>query len=253
MSFFKRLMRVIKANLNALISRAEKPDKINEQVLQEMQEQLQEAQNQVARAIADEKNIKKQLNEALQQSDTWEKRAMRAIEAGDDDLARQALVRKDEQDKIAAEYQKQWEAQKQAVDQLKNALTMLRQKIDEAKRKKNLLIARQKRAEAQKMIQETMSGIADHSAFDTMDRMSKKIDEIEAQAEAQTEINRELTDQSLEEKFRKLETTGPAQDDALAALKAKMGVMPAKLERETEAKGERVREKMGVSRDDENW
>lgn len=256
MGFWKRLMRVIKANLNALISRAEDPQKILEQVIEDMHQQLREAQEQVASAIADEKRLKKQLNEEIKQSESWEQRAMRAVEAGDDDLAKQALMRKTEHDKLAQEYQQQWEAQQESVQQLKGALHMLKQKIDEAARKKNLLIARKKRAEAQQMIQSTMSGMLDSSAFDTLDKMSKKVEDMEAQAEAQNEINKELQGNSLEERFRELEQGKSSQDDALAALKAKMGKLPesAKAEEKVEEKvAEKVEEKVAVGRDGDDW
>ncbi|TNE47540.1 MAG: PspA/IM30 family protein [Deltaproteobacteria bacterium] len=246
MSFFKRLIRVIKANLNSLISRAEEPEKILDQVLEEMQEQLQEAQSRVAHAIADEKKLKKQYQEEARQGDTWEKRAMQAVESGDDELAKKALARKAEHDRMADEFFQQWEHQKNAVEQLKNALHLLRQKIEEASRKKNLLIARKKRAEAQQMIQETISGVTENSAFDTLDRMTKKIDELEAHAEAHAELNRELKDDSLEAQFQKLEDQNNTQDDALAALKAKMGV-PSKVREK-----EKEREAVAVPRD-ENW
>lgn len=254
MGFWKRLMRVIKANLNALISRAEDPDKILDQVIEDMHQQLREAQEQVASAIADEKRLKKQLSEEQKQMDSWEKRAMRAVEAGDDDLARQALARREEHTKLAQEYEQQWEAQQESVQQLKAALHLLKQKIDEATRKKNLLLARKKRAEAQQMIQSTMSGMQDNSAFDTLDKMTKKVEQMEAQAEAQIELNNSLKDESLESRFRELEAKEGAQDDALAALKAKMGKTPAAetVEEKVEEKVE-VREKVPVPREEENW
>jgi phage shock protein A len=120
-------------------------------------------------------------------------------------------------------------AQNAAVDKLKDALRMLNNKIEEAKRKKNLLVARKKRAEAQKTIANTMSGLSDSSAFETFDRMAAKIDQLEAEAEAGAELAGELTGDSLETKFRQLEAGGnsPAGDTALLELKAKMGLAPA--------------------------
>jgi phage shock protein A len=116
--------------------------------------------------------------------------------------------------------------QKDAVEKLKLALRMLNDKIEEAKRKKNVLIARKKRAEAQKAIQETMSGLKDQSAFETFDRMAQKIDQIEAEAEAGEELAEEYTGDVLAHKFASLEKTAGA-DDELAALKRKMGLLPA--------------------------
>jgi phage shock protein A len=125
------------------------------------------------------------------------------------------------------EYGKQWELQKQAVDKLKDQLRTLNDKIEEAKRKKNILIARQKRAEAQRAIQDTMRGLSDTSAFDTFDRMAQRVDQIEAEAEASVELGGELTGDTLQQKFKELESTGGGADNALAELKAKMGLGPA--------------------------
>jgi phage shock protein A len=102
---------------------------------------------------------------------------------------------------------------------------MLNDKIEEAKRKKNVLVARKKRAEAQKAIQETMHGLKDQSAFETFDRMAGKIDQLEAEAEAAGELQEEYTGDVLASKFQSLER-GAGADEELAALKRKMGMLP---------------------------
>ena len=151
---------------------------------------------------------------------------MLAVRAGDENLAREALKRKAEHETQHAEFSKQAQLQKDAVDKLKDQLRGLNDKIEEAKRKKNILIARQKRAEAQKTIQSTMSGLSDTGAFDTFERMAKKVDQIEAEAEAHTELGHELTGDTLQQKFKALEGSSASTDDALAALKVKMGLAP---------------------------
>ena len=150
---------------------------------------------------------------------------MMAVRANDDVLAREALARKGEYDESSGTLNKQWTLQREAVDKLKDQLRALNNKIEEAKRKKNILIARKKRAEAQKTIHETMSGLSDTSAFDTFDRMSSKIDQLEAEAEAGAEISGQLTGDTLERKFDALEA-GHGTDQALLELKAKMGMLP---------------------------
>jgi phage shock protein A len=181
MGIFSRLGTLIKSNLNDLISRAEDPEKMLNQVLLEMQQQLVEAKKAVAVAIADEKRLQKQYNAELDKAKEWERKAMLAVRAGDDNLARQALVRKQEHENISSQFQQQWIAQKSAVDKLKDALRLLANKIEEAKRKKNILIARKKRAEAQRQIASTMQGLGDTSAFDTFDRMAERITLLEAE------------------------------------------------------------------------
>jgi phage shock protein A len=226
MGIFSRIGTLFKSNINDMISKAEDPEKMLNQVLVDMKQNLVEAKKQVAVAIADEKRLKKQYEDEASKAADWERKAMMAVRAGDDELAREALARKAEHGEHTATMETQWTAQKNAVDQLKDQLRMLNGKIEEAKRKKNILIARKKRAEAQKTIHETMSGLNDTSAFDTFDRMSNQIDQIEAEAEANAEVAGELSGDNLESRFKQLET-GAGADQQLLELKAKMGMLPA--------------------------
>jgi phage shock protein A len=226
MGIFSRLAQLIKSNLNDLISRSEDPEKMLNQIVLDMNNQLVEAKKQVAASIADEKRLAKQAEQEVANAAEWERRAMMALRAGNEVLAKEALARKREHDELANTFKDQWTKQKTAVDQLKKALRLLNDKIEEAKRKKNVLVARKKRAEAQKAIQETMSGLRDQSAFETFDRMSQKIDQMEAEAEAQTELAEEYTGDQLAQQFNQLERTHSADDD-LVALKRKMGMLPA--------------------------
>jgi phage shock protein A len=225
MGIFNRLAQLIKSNLNDLISKSEDPEKMLNQVVLEMNTQLIEAKKQVAASIADEKRLQKQAEQELANAAEWERRAMMAVRSGNEELAKEALSRKREHDELAKAYQDQWQKQKTAVDQLKRALRMLNDKIEEAKRKKNVLIARKKRAEAQKSIQETMHGLKDQSAFETFERMSGKIDQLEAEAEAQSELQEDYTGDILADRFSQLERSAGA-DDELMALKRKMGLAP---------------------------
>ena len=225
MGFFGRLAQLIKSNLNDLINRAEDPEKMLVQVILEMNTQLVEAKKHVAVAIADEKRLQKQYQNEKSVAEEWEKKAMLAVRAGDDALAKEALMRKKEHDGLAATFKDQWDKQLAAVNQLKIALRALNNKIEEAKRKKNVLLARKRRAEAMKQIQDTMSGLNDQSAFETFDRMAQKIDQIEAEAEAGAELSEEYSGDVLKHKFSQLEATSGADAD-LEELKRKMGVTP---------------------------
>lgn len=229
MGIFSRLGTLLKSNINDLISKAEDPEKMLNQVLLEMQQHLVEAKKQVAMAIADEKRLQKQYETEMEKGKEWERKAMMAVRAADDGLAKEALVRKQEHDTVSGQFQQQWISQKAAVDKLKDALRMLNNKIEEAKRKKNILVARKKRAEAQQTIARTMSGLSDTSAFDTFDRMAQKIDQLEAEAEAGSELAGEISGDALDSRFKQLETqTGNLQgESALAELKAKMGLNAA--------------------------
>jgi len=225
MGIFTRLAQLIRSNLNDLISRSEDPEKMLNQIVMDMSNQLLEAKRQVAGSIADEKRLAKQVEQETANATEWERRAMLAVRAGDDALAKEALARKKEHQTLAEQFQDQWSKQKQAVDQLKLALRALNNKIEEAKRKKSLLIARKKRAEAQKAIQETMTGLKNASAFETFDRMAGRIEQMEAEAEAHAELNEEASGDTLAHKFRELEVTKGADED-LTSLKRKMGLLP---------------------------
>ncbi|HUV08623.1 MAG TPA: PspA/IM30 family protein [Spirochaetia bacterium] len=222
MGVFKRLKDVLKANINDMISRSENPEKMLNQIIIDMNEHLIEAKKGVASAIADEKRLERQINENLMKAQDWENRAMLAVKAGKDDLAREALVRKQEYDTYVGEMKPQWVAQREAVDKLKESLRLLQRKIEEAQRKKNLLIARVKRAETQKKIQETVGSFSDTSAFDAFDRMEAKVEKIEAEADAMVELVDNAPDKSLEEEFKKLESSDKNADLLLEELKAKM-------------------------------
>jgi phage shock protein A len=217
---------LIKSNINDLINKSEDPEKMLNQVIVDMNQQLVEAKKQVALAIADEKRLHKQFGQEAKKSQDWESKAMLAVRSGDDELAKEALLRRKEHDAIAAQYQEQWERQKTLTDQLKTALKALSHKIGEAQRKKNVLVARKRRAEAMKSIQETMSGLSDASAFETFDRMAEQIDQMEAEAEAGAEVAEQYTGDILKHRFSELEATAGA-DLELEALKRKMGILPA--------------------------
>ena len=221
MGLFDRFRRVVRSNINDMITKAENPEKMLNQLIVEMNEQLIESKKSVASAIADEKRLQRQLIEQRRNVETWEQRAMDAVRAGKDDLAKQALVRKQEHAEYAASYQEQYDGQHASVEQLKDSLRQLQQKIEEASRKKNLLIARAKRAEAQQRIQSTITATGNTSAFDAFDRMASKVEEAEAQAEATDELAQiEASDAHLEKQFQELESGGA--DQMLEDLKSKM-------------------------------
>ncbi|MFO0722410.1 MAG: PspA/IM30 family protein [Myxococcota bacterium] len=228
MNFFQRIATVLKANFNDLVSRAEDPEKVLTQAIDDMRKQLAEAKSRVAVAIADEKRLTKQHEVEVQKAAEWEAKAMTAVRGSRDDLAVQALAKKKEHESVALQYEQQLVEQRAAVEELKKALSGLSAKIEEAGRKRSVLVARVKRAEAQKAIADTLSAAGDRSAFQTFDRMAEKVDRIEAEAGAKMElaaIGSGSHDEQLAEKIKLLEAS--PVDDELAALKAKMGLLGA--------------------------
>jgi phage shock protein A len=226
MGIFQRLMTVIRANINALIGRAEDPAKVLEQSLLDMRTGLAKTKQDVAAAIADEKKLQGQVEREKKQAEEWERRAMLAVTEGRDDLAKQALMRQSEHMQNAGQLHETWIRHKGDTDKLKDSLRQMNDRIEELKRKKNVLVARQKRAEAQQRIQKTMSTMGDQTAFDTFARMEEKIDDMERQALAAAELAGELSGDSLQQEFKALEYHGTA-DQRLLELKQKMGMLPA--------------------------
>jgi phage shock protein A len=163
------------------------------QIIVDMRNQLAKAKQQVAAAIADEKRLRDQADSEFKLADDWEKRAMLAVQQGRDDLATQALLRQQEHLEHAQTLAMTWETHRNETEALKQSLRDLNDKIEEAKRKKNLLLARQRRAEAQQRISQTMSGLSENSAFEAFNRMEEKITSNERQLAAAREIDAEFT------------------------------------------------------------
>ena len=238
MGIFDRLSRLVRSNINDLIARAENPEKMLVTVIEDMRKQLAQAKQEVAVAIADERKLRAQMEEERKQAQEWERRARLAIREGRDDLAKQALMRGQEHANNAAEMKEQWEKHREETERLKDSLRQLNSKIEEAKRKKNLLIAKQKRAQAQKRIHETMAGMQSKSAFRAFDQMVEKIEESERKALAAAEVTEDLEGDDLTREFAQLEASGDEAgvDDKLLALKRDMGLLgPATEEEEPKA------------------
>jgi phage shock protein A len=218
---FERLGQLIRANVKALLLRAEDPEKLLAQALDDMRSQLIAARTQVGIAIADERRLQKELEATLYEASEWERKAMEAVRAGNDGLARDALLRRDEQRRLSADWGDQFQKQHQAVETLKTSLRMLNDRIEQTRRKKNLLLARLQRAEAQKQIQLALQGVGDVAAFDVLDRLSDRVDRAEAEAEAGEELMLGSSGDPLAQRFRALEVR--SVDDELAELKLRMG------------------------------
>lgn len=205
MGFFDRIWRVIRANLNALVSKAEDPEKILEQVVLDMQDDLIQLRQAVAQAIATQKRTERQYSQAQTTADEWYQRAQLALQKGADELAREALVRRKSYDETATAMKAQLTQQAGVVDQLKQNMKKLESKISEAKSKKDLYIARARSAKATQQINDMMGNVGTGSAMQAFDRMEEKVLQLEAQSEAITELSMD----DLEQRFEKL---GQADD-----------------------------------------
>ena len=217
MALFDRLRRVVSANLNDLVSKAEDPEKILEQAILEMQEDLVKLRQGVAQAIASQKRTQKQYSDASNEMSKWQRNAQLALQKGDENLARQALQRKKSFEENATAYKASLDQQNGTVESLKRNLIQLESKISEAKTKKDMLKARSKAAKAQEQLQGIVGGMNSNGAMAAFERMEEKVMLQEARAQTAAEI----AGADLEGQFAQLEASSDL-DDELAAMKAQL-------------------------------
>ena len=217
MGIFDRISRVVRANVNDMIDKAEDPEKVLEQSIREMGDDLIKMRQAVAQAIAAQKRTEQQYQKNLSEANTWQQRAQLALSKGEEGLAREALVRKKTYADTAATLKPQLDTQVQQIEVLRRNLTVLESKLSEAKTRKDMLKARLITAKTNKQIQETMGTINSSSAMSTFDRMEDKVLRLEAESQSVGE----LAGMGEESKWASLEG-GSAIDDELAMLKIQM-------------------------------
>jgi phage shock protein A len=219
MGLFDRIRRVVSSNLNDMVSKAEDPEKMLEQAILEMQEDLVQLRQGVAQAIAAQKRTEKQYNDAQNEINKWQRNAQLALQKGDENLARQALERKKTFSDTSTALKASLDQQTVQVETLKRNLIQLESKISEAKTKKDMLKARITAAKAQEQLQGTVRGMNTSSAMAAFERMEEKVMMQEARAQSAAE----LAGSDLETQFAQLEGSSDV-DDELAALKAQMSL-----------------------------
>ncbi|NEO52952.1 MAG: PspA/IM30 family protein [Okeania sp. SIO3B5] len=217
MGLLDRILRVIRANINTLISGAEDPEKVLEQTVADMQNDLVKLRQAVAQAIATQKRTERQYSQAQSTADEWYRRAQLALQKGQENLAREALTRRKSYQETAAAMKVQVEQQKQVMEKLKQNMRQLEQKISEAKIKKNMYIARARSAKASEKLNEILGTVNTGNALSAFDRMEEKVMQLEAKSEAIAELG---TD-SLEKQFASLEEGNDIEAE-LEAMKAEI-------------------------------
>jgi phage shock protein A len=219
MALLERVGTLIRANLNDLIDKAEDPDKMIKQVILDMENQYLQVKTQVAVSIADQHMLEKKLKENDDLGKDWMRKAERAVEKGEDDLARAALDRYHTSQRLAQSYSEQVEDQKTQVQSLKNALQKLEQKLDEAKSKRDVLLARHRRSVALGKAARAQTAIGDQSKSATFDRMKDRVHHAEAVATAEVELMTDDADERLTRMDRDAEI-----ERLLAELKSRKGL-----------------------------
>ncbi len=218
MSILKRVSDLIRSNLNELLERAEDPEKMLKQMILDMEESVREGKIALAQAIAQGNILKNQYEDQSKKAQEWLQKAEFALAKGDESLARECLNRKKNADQAAQAAKTQLDEHERAVSQARQDLDALESKVSQAKDKMQLLVARQRSAEASKKVNEQLAGLTrDASAFDTFDRMENKIERLEAEAGAAKTVQSD----SLEERLSRLGADQEVEDD-LAALKARL-------------------------------
>ncbi len=217
MGLFDRLWRVIRANINSLVGAAEDPEKILEQAVMDMQEDLVQLRQAVAGAIAAQKRTERQCSQAESTAAEWYQRAQLALQKGEENLAREALTRRKSYQETATAMKASLGQQNAVVTQLKENMRALESKISEAKSKKDMYIARARSAKASERLQEMMGNLNTGSALSAFERMEEKVMQLESRSEAIAELGTN----DLEKKFLSLEGAEDV-DTELAAMKAQM-------------------------------
>ncbi|MCS6999929.1 MAG: PspA/IM30 family protein [Bacteroidota bacterium] len=222
MSIFRRIADIFKANVNDVLDRAEDPEKMLKQMVLEMEESVNKATLAVAQAIANEKSLERKIAKAQEQSRDWQQKAVQALQAGREDLARAALEKKAVADRNVADLQPIYEQAKATTAKLRQQLDQLKAKLDEARARQSTLIARSQAAKAQKQIAQAFSGVGS-DAFAKFDKFEGKIEQLEAEASAFEQLAGEST--SLEQEFKMLGSSAAVEEE-LAKLKAALGQLP---------------------------
>ncbi|HHV65538.1 MAG TPA: PspA/IM30 family protein [Peptococcaceae bacterium] len=215
MAIFSRLADLLKANINGLLDKAEDPEKMLKQMIIDMEEQLQKAIQGLGQVMANERQMRKQIETAEGQSKMWEERAKTALKAGEQDLAKKAVEEKLRFDENIKQYRAMHAQLENQVNAMRDQVNNLKAKLEDARNRQTLLLARAQMAEARRSISETLGGVDSDGAFAKMEKFERKIAQMEAQADAALEIaGWEGND---EDPFAKLEKQNAA-DEELARL-----------------------------------
>ncbi|TFU14491.1 PspA/IM30 family protein [Thermus tengchongensis] len=218
MNLLDRISRLIRANLNDLLRRAEDPEKIMEQALLDMKEALREAREQVAAAMAEGKRLEREVESHLKEAALWEEKAKEALQAGREDLAKEALKRRKRALDLAEGFRQQAEEQKALIDRLMTQLKALEAKIDEAEARKKLLLARKKGVEAAEAVRRMESRLDQHPALEAFEEMEARILAMEDRHEAL----KELDGRDLEKELAALSAEKEVEEELLR-LKRELG------------------------------
>ncbi len=216
---FERLRNLLRMNLNAAMEKAEDPVKALGLIVEDMRKEIGAARKRVADSITHEKLVKRQFEDAEQEAIQWAERAETAVRSDRDDLAREALAKKAKAAERAASLGPQWESLRARNVKLKSELAAMDERYQDVLRKKEVMVAKVKVAEAQSATASTAPAIFSEESTTMLDRAEEKVRMMEAKAEA----DRELANLDTA-KFDELDQARKVQniDEELARLKSKV-------------------------------
>ncbi len=220
MGIFSRFNRVLKSNLNSMLDKAEDPAKLIDQTVVEMEAELKNAKKELVQTLGSAKRLEKKKKELDDEVARWEDKAVLALKAGDEVLAREALKMKQRTARQLEEADRQAAEQEKAAFEMKDTLEEIERKIEDLKARKSSLAAKVRRAR-QEPDDDAISGRG--GAFGDLERLAGRIDGLEAEIEAHGVLDDEST-RDIEARFRKLERqAGTTEvDDELEALKRRL-------------------------------
>lgn len=253
MNIFDRFFRVVTSNINSILRRLEDPEKVIEQAVIDMQNDLIRIRQSYAEILATLRRMEKQKEHFENNAAEWYRRAQLALEKGDEDLAREALSRRQIQLENAGNLVKSLQTQSGAVSKLYASMMALEAKISEAKRQKESMIARARTAKTSVSVNDMLSSLGDSSSTEAFERMKEKVESLEMQAEVAGELaaSNGGTSIDLERQFQSLEGNTKVEED-LNALRRQLprspdrsafAQLPASIERDVEY--ERIKREIG--------
>ncbi|MDP3278967.1 MAG: PspA/IM30 family protein [Deltaproteobacteria bacterium] len=223
MGILDRFGRSLKANINSFIDKAEDPAKIIAQTIEDMLSELKNARQEHVQALASVKQLERKVAEHVKESESWENKAMLALEHGDEELAREALRRKKKSETDAVDADRLRSQQAAMSDDIKSSIDLLEKKVEELKARRASLAAAVVKARST-----TGDGVGDDAGAPTpalarFKELQERVEGLEAEAEAHTILD-DPKKADLEERFRRLEKgeSKDQLDDDIAALKARL-------------------------------
>lgn len=219
MGMFTRLSDIINSNINAMLDKAEDPEKIARLMIQEMEDTLVEVRANAARAIADRKDAEKRIARLDAEAADWAAKAELAIEKDREDLARGALTQRQRAAEMADIARKELALAEDAIDKANEDMGKLQAKLDEAKAKHRALMMRARAAGDRVKVRSTLASTRAEDALSRYSAMERRVDEMEARAEA---YDLGQGGKSLSQEFAELKASESVEAE-LSALKAKLG------------------------------